>query len=112
MVKEEIQNPQPSDPQEFEDFLLSRFLVDKNDNILGESIGFEGPRVVIKHKDKFYLIPRAAIKLKGGKLTLIKHVDWVAAKAMGEGWRKQELDPLYGKKKAAVKKAVVKKRHE
>jgi hypothetical protein len=110
MVKPVSHNPQPSDPQQFEDFLLSRFLVDKNDNILGESIGFEGLNVVIKHKDKFYLIPRAAIKLKGGKLILIKNVDWVAAKAMGEGWRKQELDPLYGRKKGAVKKAVLKKR--
>lgn len=110
MTKNSAQDPQYSDPQEFEDFLLSRFLVDKNDNILGESIGFEGPHVVIKHKDKFYLIPRVAIKLKGGKLTLVKHVDWVAARAMGEGWRKEELDPLYGKKKGA-KKAVVKKRN-
>ena len=110
MVKPVSHSPQPSDPQEFEDFLLSRFLVDKNDNILGESIGFEGPNMVIKHKDKFYIIPRVAIKLKGGKLTLVRHVDWVAAKAMGEGWRKQELDPLYGKKKGTMKKAVVKKR--
>ena len=109
MVKKNENTPS-SDPQEFEDFLLSRFLVDKNDNILGESIGFEGPNVVIKHKDKFYLIPRPAIRLRGGKLILIKHVDWVAARAMGEGWRRQELDPLYGRKKGIAKKAVLKKR--
>jgi hypothetical protein len=83
---------------DFEDEILSRFLVDKNDNIRGESIGIEGPNLIIKHKNKFYIIPRKAVKLVGKKLVLKRKVDWVAALAKGKGWKKEELDPLWGKK--------------
>jgi hypothetical protein len=83
---------------DFEDEILSRFLVDKNDNIRGESIGIEGTNLIIKHKNKFYIIPRKAVKLVGKKLVLKRKVDWVAALAKGKGWKKEELDPLWGKK--------------
>jgi len=97
-------------PSDFEDEILSRYLVDKKDNILGESIGIDGENLILKHKDKFYLIPRASVKLVGKKLVLKRKVDWVAALAKGEGWKREELDPLWGKekKKGASKKPAKK----
>lgn len=89
---------QPESADDFEDEILSRFLVDKKDNILGESIGIEGKDLIIKHKNKFYLIPRSAVKLVGKKLVLKRKVDWIAALAKGKGWKKEELDPLWGDK--------------
>ncbi len=109
---------------EYEDEILSRYLVDKKDNIIGESIGIEGNDVVVKHKNKFYLVPRKCVKLKGKKLVLTRQVDWIGALAKGEGWKREELDPLWGKltpkakkkpeakkkpQKAPVKKPAVKK---
>jgi len=89
--------------EDFEDEILSRFLVDRKDNILGESIGIEGKDLIIKHKNKFYIIPRSAVKLVGKKLILKRKVDWVAAQARGEGWKKEELDPLWGKQTSKKK---------
>lgn len=94
----------PESADDFEDEILSRFLVDKKDNILGESIGIDGTNLIIKHKNKFYLIPRKAVKLVGKKLILKQNVDWVAALAKGKGWKKEELDPLWGKKKSKPSK--------
>lgn len=93
----------------YEDEILSRFIVDKKDTIVGESIGIEGKFIVVKHREKFYLVPRNAVKLQGDKLVLKKKVDWIAALARGEGWRKEELDHLWGKPLKQTKKKTVKK---
>ena len=112
-VKKQRQSaPPPESALDFEDEILSRFLVDKKGNILGESIGIDGEDLILKHKTDFYLIPRSSVALKGKKLVLKKKVDWIAAKAKGKGWKKEELDPLWGKDtpKAAKKKAPSKKK--
>ena len=108
MPRKKTQAPRES-ADDFEDEILSRFLVDKKDNILGESIGIEGPDLIIKHRNKFYLIPRKSVKLQGKKLVLRRKVDWVAALAKGKGWKKEELDPLWGKKAPKNKPSAKKK---
>jgi len=95
---------------DYEDEILSRFIVDKKDNIIGESIGIEDKFIVVKHREKFYLIPRKAVILQGDKLVLKKKVDWIAALARGEGWRKEELDHLWGKPLKPTKKKTIKKK--
>lgn len=71
--------------------LLSRFVESPKGTLLGESIGIDKTKIIIKHKLKFYSIPLKSIKEKDDKLVLTKRVNWERAAKLGELWRKDAL---------------------
>lgn len=77
------------DPQEL---LLSRFIETPKGKRLGESIGIDKTRLIMKKKSKFYSIPLKAIKEKDDVLILVMKVNWKLAAKLGENWRKRTLD--------------------
>lgn len=92
------------DFDQYDDTILSLFIVDSEGHVVGESIGVEGSKLVLKHKGVFYVIPLNSVKKSKGNLKLIKSVDWTAARAYGERWKKENLDPLWGTKPIKPKK--------
>ncbi len=80
------------------DEYLSLFVHDQNGVLKGETIGIEADHVVIKDKGEFYKTPLSNFKIDGRVLRAVKDIDWDIAKKKGEGWRKKELDPLWGEK--------------
>jgi hypothetical protein len=98
--------PEPSTPNELKwmeedprDHLLSRFIYDSKDDVIGESIGVEGTQLIMKRGKYFYSVPLKKIKERENDLTLKGKVNKRQARRMGEAWRKRTLDPLYQKKK-------------
>lgn len=90
------------DPQ---DQLLSRFVETPKGTRVGESIGIEKKKMILKFKSKFFVIPLSYVKEKDDKLVLLRKVNWDNAGKLGEIWRRNALDPLYaGQKKASKKK--------
>jgi hypothetical protein len=81
------------------DHLLSRFIYDSKDKVIGESIGVEGKQLIMKSGKKFYSIPLKNIKEREAALTLQGRINKRLSRKMGEVWRKKALDPLYQKKK-------------
>jgi hypothetical protein len=79
------------DPHEL---LLSRFVETPKGTKLGESIGIDKSRLILKNKLKFYSIPMTSIKEKGDKLVLRRKVNWKLAVKLGERWRKKTLDVI------------------
>jgi hypothetical protein len=96
------------DPQ---DQLLSRFVETPKGTRVGESIGIEKKRMILKFKSNFYVIPINYVKEKDDKLVLLRKVNWDRAGKLGEIWRKNALDPLYisQKKQKQQQKASQKK---
>jgi hypothetical protein len=88
------------DPHEL---LLSRFVETPKGTKLGESIGIDGKRLILKNKLNFYSIPLKTIKEKDQILILRKKVDWDEASKLGETWRKNTLDYIKPAPKPAVK---------
>ena len=80
------------------DHLLSRFIYDPSNNVIGESIGVEGKHLIMKSGLKFYSIPLTNIVEKDDNLALKGRIDRKKARKLGEAWRKRALDPLYQKK--------------
>jgi hypothetical protein len=81
------------------DHLLSRFIYDSKNKVIGESIGVEGKQLIMKSGKYFYSIPLKKIHEKENDLTLKGKVNRQQARKLGEAWRKRTLDPLYQKKK-------------
>ena len=79
------------DPQ---DQLLSRFVETPKGTVVGESIGIEKSKIILKNKLKFYVIPLKYVKEKDDKLVLRRKVNWDNASKLGERWRKQALDVI------------------
>lgn len=79
------------DPHEL---LLSRFVETPKGTRLGESIGIDKSRLILKNKLNFYSIPLKSVKEKGDKLILRRKVDWKSATRLGEIWRKNTLDVI------------------
>ena len=96
------------DPQ---DQLLSRFVETPKGTRVGESIGIEKKKMILKFKSNFYVIPLNYIKEKDDKLVLLRKVNWERAGKLGEIWRRNALDPLYisQKKQKKQQKAAQKK---
>lgn len=84
------------DPQ---DQLLSRFVETPKGTRVGESIGIEKSKIILKNKLKFYSIPLNYVKEKDDKLVLRRKVDWTRAAKLGELWRKNALDVIPNKPK-------------
>jgi len=81
------------------DQLLSRFIETPKGTRVGESIGIEKSRIILKNKLKFYSIPLNYVKEKDDKLVLRRKVDWIHAAKLGELWRKNALDVIPNKPK-------------
>jgi len=89
------------DPRES---LLSRFVETPKGNNVGESIGIERSRIILKKKLNFYSIPLKYVKEKDDKLVLTHKVNWTRAAKLGEIWRRKALDIIPKKKKTKGKK--------
>lgn len=76
------------------DEYLSLFVLNRNDEVVGESIGVEGDKIIIKNQDKFYEIPLGSVEIEDKKLRLKANVNWKKAKKAGDKWKTKELDPL------------------
>jgi hypothetical protein len=74
------------------DQLLSRFVETPKGTVVGESIGIEKTRIILKNKLKFYSIPLKYVKEKDDILILQRRVNWTRAEKLGEVWRKAALD--------------------
>jgi len=79
------------DPHEF---LLSRYVVNRQGKKVGESIGVEKNHIILKHGKKFYSVPFEKVQEKGRDLLLNGKVDWTIAGAKGERWRKKSFDMI------------------
>ncbi|WP_455392723.1 DUF5749 family beta-barrel protein [[Eubacterium] cellulosolvens] len=105
--KQKLKNRQPTAKQKGEDEvpdevkwlqedphdqLLSRFVETPKGTRVGESIGIEKSRIILKNKLKFYSIPLKFVKEKDEKLILRRKVNWSRAEKLGEIWRKNALD--------------------
>lgn len=73
---------------------LSRFVKDKDDTVLAESIGVEGKDIVLKNGNTFMIVPLSSLALERDILRVKKKINWKTAKKKGEKWKKKELDPL------------------
>ena len=76
------------------DEYLSLFVLNKKDEVVGESIGVEGDKLIIKSQDQFYEIPLGSVVIEEKKLRLKAKVNWKKAKKAGDRWKTKELDPL------------------
>lgn len=70
--------------------LIPFFVVNKNNEPVGETIGMDGKRIIIKNKEVFYSIPLSKLNKKFDKL-VADDVDWEEAKILGERWRKKSF---------------------
>ncbi|RLA77406.1 MAG: hypothetical protein DRG33_07065 [Deltaproteobacteria bacterium] len=91
-AKKEVEYEDPRDD------LLSLFLKDLNGNVVGESIGVSGEKLVVKSEERFYLIPLSSVEKGEGELKVVNEVDWEKALKEGERWREKELDLLWGER--------------
>jgi hypothetical protein len=91
------------------DQLLSRFVETPKGTRVGESIGIEQSRIILKNKLNFYVIPLKYIKEKDDKLILRRKVNWDRAAKLGEAWRKKALDVI-PKNKPKRKKGKIRKK--
>jgi hypothetical protein len=67
--------------------LLSRFVVDKDGNRIGESISVFDDLLVIKRHDEYFAVPLAHVKHHNDELQVIGVIQWERAKELAEGWK-------------------------
>lgn len=71
--------------------LVSKFVVDKKGNRIGETISIEGDLVIIKKEKKYLAIPLKHIELSKDQVRIRGIVEWDNAIKMGEQWKKKYL---------------------
>ena len=71
--------------------LIPRFVVNKSGEKIGETIGMDGQRIILKKNSDFYSVPLSVLDEHLGELIIKKNVDWEKAKALGERWRKKSF---------------------
>ena len=71
--------------------LIPRFVVNKSGEKIGETIGMDGQRIILKKNSDFYSIPVSVLDEHLGELIIEKDIDWEKAKALGERWRKKSF---------------------
>lgn len=76
------------------DEYLSRFVINKDGERIGETVGIEGERIIMKKDDDFFSIPINAIEEKYGDLLLSKGIDWEESKTLGEAWREKSYNKM------------------
>ncbi len=69
--------------------LVSKFVVDKKGNRIGETISIEGDLVIIKKEKKYLAIPLKHIELSKDQVRIRGIVEWDNAIKMGEQWKKK-----------------------
>ena len=69
--------------------LVSRFVVDKKGNRIGETISIEGDLVIIKKEKKYLAIPLKHIEASKDQVRIRGIVEWDNAIKMGEQWEKK-----------------------
>jgi hypothetical protein len=70
--------------------LIPCFVVNKTNEPVGETIGMDGKRIIIKNREVFYSISLSKLNKKFDKL-VVDAVDWKEAKILGERWRKKSF---------------------
>jgi hypothetical protein len=90
------------------DHLLSRFVVDVDGKKIAESISVDGNRLIIKRKTKFYSIPLNAVTSRGMNLFIKRELDWAAAEALGERWRKRSYSRIAIRRRGNSRRKVIK----
>ena len=69
--------------------LISKFVVDKEGNRIGETISIEGDLIIIKKEKKYLAIPLKHIELSKDQVRIRGIVEWDNAIKMGEQWKKK-----------------------
>lgn len=67
--------------------LLSRFVVDKNGDRVGESISVHRDLLIIKREGEFYAVPLKHVDASGEELRVKGVVQWEKAAEMAEEWK-------------------------
>jgi hypothetical protein len=72
--------------------VLSRFVDDEKGERVGETVGMDGDKVIVKSKDKasYYAVPRASLEEMEGDFKVRPGVDWKTAEEEGEAWKKRQ----------------------
>ena len=68
------------------DDLICRFVIDGNDNKIGESIALDGDILIVKSKNKFLGIPLKHVEDVGKALKVRGLINYDKAEEMGEEW--------------------------
>ena len=69
--------------------MISKFVVDKEGNRIGETISMEGDMVIIKKEKKYLAIPLKHIETSKDQVRIRGIVEWDNAIKMGEQWKKK-----------------------
>lgn len=69
--------------------LISKFVVDKEGNRIGETISIERDLVIIKKENKYIAIPLKHIEASKDQVRIRGIVEWDNAIKMGEQWKKK-----------------------
>ncbi len=69
--------------------LLSRFVVDKNGNRVGESISVYRDLLIIKRAGDYYAVPLKHVDASGDELRVKGVVQWEKAAEMAEEWKQR-----------------------
>jgi hypothetical protein len=69
--------------------LISKFVVDKEGNRIGETISMDGDLIIIKKEKNYLAIPVKHIESSEDKVRIRGIVEWDNAIKMGEKWKKK-----------------------
>lgn len=69
--------------------LVSRFVIDKEGNRIGETISLDDDLVIIKKQNKYLAIPLKHIEYSKENVRIRGIIEWDKAILMGEQWRKK-----------------------
>jgi len=69
--------------------LISKFVVDKKGNRIGETISMEKDLIIIKKEGKYLAIPLKHIEASKDQVRIRGIVEWDNAIKMGEQWKKK-----------------------
>ena len=69
--------------------LISKFVVDKEGNRIGETISFDGDLVIIKKQGTYLAVPLKHIEISKDNVRVRGIVEWDNALQMGELWKKK-----------------------
>ena len=67
--------------------LLSRFVIDKDGNRVGESISVFNDLLVIKRHDNYFAVPLAHVERYNDELRVRGVIQWERAKELADGWK-------------------------
>ncbi|MBU4189763.1 MAG: hypothetical protein KJ886_02025 [Candidatus Thermoplasmatota archaeon] len=77
--------------EDMSEYLIPRFVINTGGERIGETIGMDGQRVILKKDSNFYSVPVSVLDERHGELIIEKDLDWEKAKILGERWRKKSF---------------------